>query len=433
MPTRILVVDDNPNEINPVLNWLRQEGYEVALAERGEQALLMAEQATPDLMLIDALMIGMSGVEICQRLRRNASTAEIPVILLSVRSANEARAESIQPSANDFIVRPVKSADLQQHINALLNADNVAASDTYRLLEELCQAALAVLPCNLAWLLIIEDGALRSRMIATDRGRGSSAGEVFLRIVSDNVAGHPNFALTPDNNPLTDTIFKASPAVNITLQQIDEAKGGTLLARAMGQLRLDYAHFLPLAALGQLVGMLVLASKEPHDLSKPQGQKLIMALVNQASTVVENTRRVSHLAARQEQKRVEQAFRKREFATLGDGLVVIDEEAVIRYVNTRLLRMSGYTRSELYGTSIGVLFHPEGRERLTYNLKRQARTTVNLSQQLITKSGKVVPVLMSRATGAVSGTGDQSTVLVFSDLSEQKRREIELERQGERL
>src|SRR5258708_13065805 len=96
MPTRILVVDDNPNEINPVLNWLRQEGYEVALAERGEQALLMAEQATPDLMLIDALIIGMSGVEICQRLRRNASTAEIPVLLMSVPRASDTPPESIQ-------------------------------------------------------------------------------------------------------------------------------------------------------------------------------------------------------------------------------------------------------------------------------------------------------------------------------------------------
>src|SRR5258708_9862614 len=226
MPTRILVVDDNPNEINPVLNWLRQEGYEVALAERGEQALLMAEQATPDLMLIDAMLLGMSGIEICQRLRRNASTAEIPVILMSVRGANEARAESIQAGANDFIVRPFKSADLQQHINALLNADNVAASDTYRLLEELCQAALAVLPCNLAWLLIIEDGVLRSRMIATDRGRGSSAGEVFLRLVSDNAAGHPSFPVTPRNNPPTDTILQAHPALNINAPQSNNSEGG---------------------------------------------------------------------------------------------------------------------------------------------------------------------------------------------------------------
>src|SRR5258708_24626458 len=95
--------------------------------------------------------------------------------------------------------------------------------------------------------------------------------------------------------------------------------------------------------------------------------------------------------------------------------------------------MSGYSRQELYGSSIGVIFHPEGRERLVAGLKKQGRATVNFSQQIITKTGKVVAVLMSRATGAVGGTGDQSTVLVLSDLSEQKRRETELERQGERL
>jgi PAS domain S-box-containing protein len=116
---------------------------------------------------------------------------------------------------------------------------------------------------------------------------------------------------------------------------------------------------------------------------------------------------------------------------MGDGLLVLDEEAQVQYVNNRLLLMSEYTREELYGCSVGMLFHARTRDQLVRNLRRGGRGTLSFSQQLVTRSGRVVPVLMSRAT--THSDGIEHTILVLSDLTEQKLREQALERQGERL
>src|SRR5947207_9077773 len=114
--------------------------------------------------------------------------------------------------------------------------------------------------------------------------------------------------------------------------------------------------------------------------------------------------------------------------TMGDALIVIDDQATVRYVNIRLLRMTGYTRQELTGILVAKIFHPAARDRLLNSLVRGRRTTVSFSQQLVTKDGRIVPVLMSRATGTLSTTGDQNTVIVLADLTEQQHREKELER-----
>src|SRR5258707_3201540 len=436
MPTKILVIDDNTDGSsgsNGTAAWLRQQSYEVTVLDQAEQVATVAEQVQPDLVLLSASLQNANIGEVCQRLHQNNSSAHIPIILLTERSGTEARAESIRAGANDFVSLPLKPADLKYKINAILNAGTLALRANFRLLASTCQAALLMLPCNLAWLLIIEDATLRSRMIASDSGRGSSAGEVFLSLMANGESGHPSFSLVPGDNPLSDIVLDGNSLINVTLEDLQNVTDGGPLLRAVKQLQLTHAHFLPLEGGGQTIGMLVLGSKQAHDNSSTHGQKLIMAIMNQAATVVENSRLIMGLAARQEQMRADQAFRKMVLDTMGDALVVIDDDAVIHYANNRLLRMTGYSREELYGSSVGVIFHSSARDTLVNALKRQGSPTVNFSQQLVTKAGRVIPVLMSRATGEVGGTSDRSTVLVLSDLSEQKRREVALERQSERL
>ncbi len=441
MPIRILVVSDQIEEIDAILNWLRQDGHEAILAVHGDslQALAIAEQALPDLVLVSTAIERVSGVEISQQLRHNTNTAQIPILLLTDHAQSAARAELIQAGANDCITRPLKKAVFKQKLNAILNTATLALGDNYRLLDETCQAALFLLPSNLAWLLTLDGASLHSRMIASDRGNGSSAGEVFLRLVADGQAGHPAFPITPDDNLLADALLNAEPQVNLTIQQLQALPGSVSFIRGLTQLRLSFVHLLPLTAMGQVIGLLVLASKQSHDMTTVEGQKLVMSVVNQASMAVGNSQLIATLAVRQEQNHADQAFRKMVLDTMGDGLVVIDDEAIIRYANLRLFRMTGYSRQDLYGKSVGAIFHPDGREALVNNLKRQARATISFGQRLQTKAGDEIPVLMSRTTGALGINGAPGTknalqtALVISDVSEQKRRERELERQGERL
>lgn len=375
-------------------------------------------------------MPGLEGRDICRWLRRNPATGQVPIILLTNRSGDEARAEAAQAGANGFIRRPAQLPEVRQRIEAILHVETVALSDdNRRLLEETCQAALTILPCNLAWMLIVEQGGLLSQALATDQGPSASA--VFLHVAAENKPGPLSFPLEPGSNPLSEAALRAGPLVNIPVKQLQDLAGGKSLHRALGLLRLSYVHFLPLQTSGQVIGMLVLGSKETHDALSPRGQQILSALANQSAIVVNNARLVRDLAAREEQMKTEQAFRKMILDTMGDGLAVIDEQAMIRYVNNRLLRMSGYARQELFGVSVGVIFPPALRDHLTASLRRQSRATVSFSQQLFTKDGRTVPVLMSRAT-AVS-TSDWSTVLVFTDLTEQRQREQALERQSAQL
>src|SRR5262249_33928203 len=146
-----------------------------------------------------------------------------------------------------------------------------------------------------------------------------------------------------------------APSLNISLQQIKAASGGAALGRALSQLRLQHTHILPLMTDGQPKAVLLLANKKPFQADEsPQSQHILDALIAQASVAVDNARLLIDLEAHEEQMRVEQAFRKMVLDTMGDSLVVVDDQAIIRYVNNRLLRMTGYTRQELYGISVGV-------------------------------------------------------------------------------
>jgi PAS domain S-box-containing protein len=129
--------------------------------------------------------------------------------------------------------------------------------------------------------------------------------------------------------------------------------------------------------------------------------------------------------------RAEQSFRQMVLDTMGEGLIVVDAEATITYVNNRLLHLTDYTREMLYGRSVGLIFHPSQRERLVKSLTNHRRDTLPFSQQLFTRHGESVPVLLSRAMASNDQSG--STVMVVTDLTELQRQEGALQLQTQRL
>jgi len=100
MTTKILVVDSKPEEMDPILHWLQQEGYQITLTTNGEPAIQLAEQIQPDLIFIDTAMPDVNGVELCRLVRRTSSLARVPIILISSHVESEARAESIRAGAD---------------------------------------------------------------------------------------------------------------------------------------------------------------------------------------------------------------------------------------------------------------------------------------------------------------------------------------------
>ncbi|MCS7189939.1 MAG: response regulator transcription factor [Bacteroidia bacterium] len=116
---KVLVVDDEPDVLEILAYNLRQEGYEPLLAEEGETALQLAQQHQPAIILLDIMMPGMDGLEVCRRLRKLPETRESYVIFLTARSEEFAELAGFEAGADDFLVKPIRPRALLSRLRAL--------------------------------------------------------------------------------------------------------------------------------------------------------------------------------------------------------------------------------------------------------------------------------------------------------------------------
>ena len=119
-PIRVLIADDEPNQLELVRFNLKQENYEVTIALDGEQTLLLAQDMLPDIIILDWMMPRMSGIEICRNLRSNQVTKEIPIIILSARGEEGDRTLGLDTGADDYITKPFSPKELLSRMNAVL-------------------------------------------------------------------------------------------------------------------------------------------------------------------------------------------------------------------------------------------------------------------------------------------------------------------------
>ena len=120
MTPYVLIVEDE-TAISTLLEYnLKREGFETALAEDGDLALLMTEERVPDLILLDWMIPKLSGIEVCRRLRRRDATASVPIIMLSARGEEDDRITGLDVGADDYLVKPFSMPELFARIRALL-------------------------------------------------------------------------------------------------------------------------------------------------------------------------------------------------------------------------------------------------------------------------------------------------------------------------
>jgi DNA-binding response OmpR family regulator len=117
---KILVVDDEPDIVELVAFNLRAEGYDVLTARDGLQALNLAREALPDLIVLDLMLPEMDGLAVCEILRRLPSTAPIPVIMLTAWSNKLSRAIGLETGASDYVTKPFSPRELVLRVNRAL-------------------------------------------------------------------------------------------------------------------------------------------------------------------------------------------------------------------------------------------------------------------------------------------------------------------------
>ncbi len=183
--TKILVVEDEQSLREPLEYLLRREGYEVAGVDDGAEALKRIQHETPDLVLLDLMLPGMSGTEVCREVRSNST---VPIIMLTAKDSEVDIVVGLELGADDYITKPYSSRELLARVRAVLrrkeadnsSSDSVLEHHGVRLDSERHQVTLNGEPISLPLkefelleLLMVNAGRVLTRGQIIDRVWGS--------------------------------------------------------------------------------------------------------------------------------------------------------------------------------------------------------------------------------------------------------------------
>jgi DNA-binding response OmpR family regulator len=117
---RVLIVDDDSDLLALVGFHVVRSGFEVIFAENGDQALEIAARERPDMVLLDIMLPGINGMEVCAKLRKNNRTSDIPVIMLSALARSEQKINALDTGADDYITKPFSPRELMARVKRVL-------------------------------------------------------------------------------------------------------------------------------------------------------------------------------------------------------------------------------------------------------------------------------------------------------------------------
>jgi pilus assembly protein CpaF len=262
--TRILVVDDRPRTAKALAGFLETEGYQVAVAQEGAEALERVEEGDLDLVLLDVMMPGLDGFEACRRIKSDPDTVFLPVILITALKETEDRVKGVKAGADDFISKPPNRHELLARVKSLVRMKALhdaleASNDKLRGLAEERKRKLEAATRDLQRLLD-EDARFSSDLLPS----------------SGAAPGKPQRAPTT-LTPLTEAAAEASVDLE-TLRSFKHHLLTKLTATLEGRTDLDKTPEVR-HMLGQRLADLYQASE--LDLPNPLRERLFRAIINE--------------------------------------------------------------------------------------------------------------------------------------------------------
>lgn len=178
----VLIVEDEPAQREILTYNLEAEGFEVVTAADGDEGLLLVNEITPDVILLDWMLPNTSGIEVCRQLKIKSDTKSIPVIMLSARSEEVDRVRGLETGADDYVVKPYSVVELMARVRAQLRRsrpssvgqrlefdDILLDSSAHRVMRGKAEVKLGPTEFRLLSTLIEKPGRVFSREQLLDR------------------------------------------------------------------------------------------------------------------------------------------------------------------------------------------------------------------------------------------------------------------------
>jgi PAS domain S-box-containing protein len=238
MMTRILLVDDDPLNLSTLEAILAPEGYEMFCAQDSDRAWEMARELRPDIILLDVMMPGMNGFELCQRLRATPSVREASIIIVTALDDEHSRLKGLECGADDFLAKPLNKGQLRARLRTLasLNRFRQIADqrDRFQSLFELAPAAILLV--DLTGHVMAANSRTRGLLAAPESVRleGSELKEWFDAEAEQrlrSLLALVNQGAAPEASPIVRVERKAGEQIlSARATRLAEASGLTLLA-----------------------------------------------------------------------------------------------------------------------------------------------------------------------------------------------------------
>lgn len=252
MPSRILIADDTPVVREFLELVFSRHGFEVVLASNGEEVLRLARAEPPDLMLVDVMMPGLDGIEVCRSVRADPIIAHTPLILYSAVAGAEVREKAVEAGADEFLDKTIHHAALVDRVRDWLAARSSPGGVGSPPLVKVGLDLVSLLRTDWVWLLAAREDHLETLAVANVRGEQEASR--FLERVGGAVLRHQ--ADGPLGRVLSSGQSRREWAV-ADLRLIPLGKSLADAAIALGTRSVD---MVPLTGPGGASGLLVFAS-----------------------------------------------------------------------------------------------------------------------------------------------------------------------------
>ena len=232
--TTIMVVDDTPANLALLEDLLGGRGYRVAAFPRGDLALKAAARKPPDLILLDILMPGMDGFEVCARLKADERLKDIPVLFITALSDTAAKLKAFAAGGVDYVTKPFQFDEVQARVDAHLRLRRLQAQlerSNQRLAEKVSAQVKEISDSQMATIFAL---AKLAEVRDDDTGRHIERTRTYCRLLAEKLREDPRFAVRIDERFIED-IFRAAALHDIGKVGIPDAillKPGRLTPKA---------------------------------------------------------------------------------------------------------------------------------------------------------------------------------------------------------